>query len=115
MKMTKDQAIEKYSEGLVKLLEQNLWIQSFRKTEHLWDDYIKDLWIPSLSYLWKLCEVYVYVDFEKNKNAMEVIGDKIRLSHTAEGFKVVYENCVLYGDCPEEVVLKLFIELESGK
>ncbi len=112
LNITREQAIQKYSEEFIKLLEKNPWIQSFRKSKHEWDEEMDKLWIPSLSYLWRLCETYIPVNPEVNINVMEIIGDKIKLSHTEKGYKVTYENCVFFGSCPEESLLKLFVKLE---
>ncbi|MBI1863967.1 hypothetical protein HYS03_02035 [Candidatus Woesebacteria bacterium] len=112
LNITRELAIQKYSEEFIKLLEENSWIQSFRKSKHEWDEEIDKLWIPSLSYLWRLCETYIPVNPEVNINVMEIIGDKIKLSHTEEGYKVIYKKNEFYGDCPEEALLKLFVKLE---
>ncbi len=118
-KLTKNEIANKYSEGYLKLLEENRWIQSFLKTKKSWHDYYEDLWIPDLPHLWRLVEAMIPLDPEKEEDVAESISSKVMLKKRGNIYVVEYkkENCKtkrFVGNCPEEALLKLFVFLEKN-
>jgi len=102
-KLSCQQLYKKYSKGYLKLLKDNLWIQSYRKRKP-WDYEIYGLWIPTFLDLWVLAETHL----KKGE----------RLTLTREGefyrvFKISTSEIEFHGTIPEEAILKLFIYLES--
>lgn len=91
---------KKYSEGYLKILEENPWVQSYRKTKWPWQDEYNGWWLPDLQHLWWLVELNTQepISLEKRGHTYILRTSKIKM----------------YGECPEEAMLKLFISLETS-
>lgn len=100
-KLTLKDVMERFGEEYLNLLEDNLWIQGYKKSSKDWQYSYKDLWLPDLSHLWRLCEQFTADDI--------VIAKEINIS------KYIVKNGKLSFDgfSPEEALLKLFICLEA--
>lgn len=123
IELSKKQIREKYSLGYYKLLQENQWVQSFRKTKHSWDEFCKGIWIPPLSHLWRLIETHIPVNAENNFDYQKEISSLIRLSKENDEYVVVLEGkkkfkfspTITKGYCFEEALLKLLILLETRR
>jgi len=117
--LTRHQVEKKYSQGYLKLILANPWIQGYRYRKHSWDEEYQGFWLPSFVHLWKLIETFIPVDPEKVADIPAYLADKLVLKKVKNKFiaKLSWNNqkhLETQGDCPEEALLKLFIRLEKS-
>lgn len=104
-------AVEKYSSNYLKLLKDNLWIQSYLKIPRKWNEYCDGLWLPNLAHLWRLVEAHIPCDPEK-KNISQQLARLVQLTKSESTYQVSYKDKKFGGTCPEEALLGLFISLQ---
>ncbi len=115
--LTLKEVKEKYSSTYISLLERHPWIQSYRGKRHSWDEEYKGLWLPPITYLWRLIETFIPVDPEKIADIPAYLSGKLKLKKYKNKFiaslQLEDKTIETKGDCPEDALLQLFITLEK--
>jgi len=104
-KLTKKEVIDKFSKEYLRLIQENSWIQGYLKTKKKWHYSYDGLWLPDVNHLFRL--IYAMNPLKKerviatNEDIYKYVAKLGKLSKT--------------GECLEEALLKLFIDLDKNK